>query len=185
MSCNECECCINSSAQSKVDHSHSNQNCQDQDYFENMWYNWWWNYQNNIYQGGRNNVANNYATQCVTCVEEQRLRELRVKSLTHKQTYTCHGSISPFATCEMNCERVDRHANDRLQDIAETCGYEDSEHDEEYEMELNNDFKKFLEQSARHKEERSKYKGHQYIVKWIPISEIITLPYIDNNNCLN
>lgn len=167
MSGNACECCGNSSAQSKVDHSHSNQNCQEQDYFENMWYNWWWNYKHNTYQGERNNVADNCATQCTTCVEEQQLRELRVKSLTNKQTYTCHGSMSQFTTSEMNGERVDKHGNDRSQGIAETYDYEDSYDDyEEYEMELNNDFKKFLEQSARHKEERSKYKGYQYIVKW-------------------
>ena len=159
MSDSMCECCDELSSQpSKADHCHSTQNSQEQDYFEHMWYNWWWNYQNNIYQSKRNDVANNDATWCRTCVEEQRLREARVKSLRNKPTYISHGSQSSLTVCEMNGRVVGKHGNERSPDIADMPDYEDSEHDEEFEMELNDDFKLFLEQSARHKEERSKYQ---------------------------
>ena len=164
MSAKECECCINSSEPSRGNLSHSNQhNPAAQNYFQNMWYNWWSYYQHGAYQGGRTDVENNYATWCTTCVEEQRLREERVYKLTNRQANTSHistnnfitNSLSPFNSHEMNGDGMD--GNDRSQDIEEMSDYEGSDNDDEFEMELNSDFKKFLEQSARHKEQRSKF----------------------------
>ncbi len=158
----ECECCVNSSEPSRANHSNSNQhNTVPQNYFQNMWYDWWWNYQHSLCQGGINNAENNYATWCTTCVEEQQLREERVKLTASRQAYTScistnnliSNSLSPFNSHETN-GRSDDVGNDRSQNIQEMSHHEDS--DDEFEMELNNDFKKFLEQSARHKEQRSK-----------------------------
>ena len=128
---------------------------------QNMWYDWWWNYQHSLYQSGRNEV-NHYATWCTTCVEEQRLREERVNKLTNGcHTHIDTNNIITNSSSFNSCERYDRSnevGNNSSHDVEEMSDHEDDS-DDEFEMELNNDFKKFLEQSARHKEQRSEYNS--------------------------
>ena len=110
---------------------------------------------------------NHYATWCTTCVEEQRLREERVNKLKNG----CHNHIdtnnlisnSPSFTPYERYGRSNVVGNHSSHDIEEMSYHEDDSYDE-FEMELNNDFKKFLEQSARHKEQRSKYYGVNFAV---------------------
>ena len=165
MSAKECDCCIDSCEPTRDNHSHLNQ---QKPVAQNMWYDWW-NYQHSLYQGGRNEVTH-FATWCTTCVEEQRLREERVNKFTngcHARTSQIDSNNLISNSLSFNAyERYGRNnevGNDSSHDIEEMSYHEDDS-DDEFEMELNNDFKKFLEQSARHKEQRSKYYGVNFAV---------------------
>ncbi|XP_028402316.1 gem-associated protein 8-like [Dendronephthya gigantea] len=151
----DCECCTN---------NHSNNYYPtSENHFQNMWYSWWLNSQNGTH-GGTNQSENNGETWCITCIEEQRLREERLNRLTKKQTDATNAnvtnSILPSINSQMinaRCDRVGYVDDRRSQDTCGILQYE-SENEEEFEMELNNEFKKFLEQSARHREQRNKQK---------------------------
>ena len=150
MSAKESESCVDSYEPDRSNHNHLNE---QKPAAQNMWYDWWRNYQHSLYQGGGND-QNCYATWCTTCVEEQRMRQARVNKITNEHAYTS----SPFNSHGRHGGRDDV-GNDSSHNIDEMSYEEDS--DDEFEMELNNDFKKFLEQSARHKEQRSELGHHK------------------------
>ena len=133
-----------------------------------MWYNSWLNSQNSTH-GGSNQSESNCETWCITCIDEQRLREERLNKLTIGQTDATNSSnivtnsILPSInsqTIDGRCDKVGFVDDDMSLDDYGISPNEEDQNDEEFEMELNSEFKKFLEQSARHREQRSKYKGH-------------------------
>ena len=87
---------------------------------------------------------------CPTCVEEQQMREERMKHASYSHIIN---SVPPYSHNSQSVNTLSKD-DDGTQNSDELVDYDSS--DDEFEMELNHDFKKFLEESARHRELRSK-----------------------------
>ena len=120
----------------------------------------WWNNQHILYQ------RKNFQTWCSTCVEEHDQRKKReelkkggersdkgsFESLLSDHLYQNTTQTSIKSSAENN--GVTSVSNRQYSDEHTSVDEESSSDD--FEIELNDDFKKFLEQSAKHKRERSR-----------------------------
>lgn len=138
-------------------------------YQQSLWSQYWlWsNNQHTVHQ-----TRNHFPTWCSTCVEEREQRKTRVNL---RKGGRCDNNIrlgkqtssEPLCKNMLSRNQVQGLQQIERNEVTESTGYsklseahlsdtEESSSDE-FEMELNNDFKKFLEQSAKHKEERSRF----------------------------
>ena len=136
-------------------------------WYQQLWSQYWWWLNNQHSRHTVHQTRNHFPTWCSTCVEEREQRKRRVnlrKGGRCDNNFSLGKQTSSEPLFKNMPSRNQIQGEQGLQQIESTgvteahpSDTEESSSDE-FEMELNNDFKKFLEQSAKHKEERSRFK---------------------------